>query len=326
MHHVHMEELETRQLLNGTVFELRLPPAQAFAVIGYDFRMTGLLHLVDYGWHSGPIAWGRLGQSGMAISVFWEIGGPGFGGRGPGEPGLPALARPSPGAGGPGPEAEAAWFSRDHAGPGFDAAARPPVAGGNVPAIPPAPPTTSGGANGAAQVLLGMTLERSLSQPRSLLESPGSGQGFAVEPQGLFASRLPLRAVPAGEVGRAGTIPGQQSGDSNSGSGTPVTSQDAKETPLPSPQVSGALTFLPALDLSALEVGMQEFLEQLENFGPRLVREGDATLPPWPWIVAVTAAATACEIARRELRRPTGVPDVEADGMAAYVRDRLFAG
>jgi hypothetical protein len=135
-----------------------------------------------------------------------------------------------------------------------------------------------------------------------------------------------LRAVPAEEVGKAGTIPGQQSGDSNSGSRTPVTSQDEKEAPLPSPQVSGALTLLPALDLSALELGMQQFLEQLENLGPRLVRDGDATLPPWPWIVALTAAATACEIARRELRRPTSVPAVEADGMAAYVRDRLFAG
>jgi hypothetical protein len=79
---------------------------------------------------------------------------------------------------------------------------------------------------------------------------------------------------------------------------------------LPWPQAPGVLAVLPPLDLAALERGLQRFLEQLGPTGPR--RPGDRDGPAlWPWVVAGTAAATACEIARRQLRRPAGGPPAE---------------
>jgi hypothetical protein len=65
------------------------------------------------------------------------------------------------------------------------------------------------------------------------------------------------------------------------------------------------LTALPALGLSALEAGMQQFLDQLEQLTPRTFREqGGKGL--WLWLAAGAAAAGACELARRQLRRSAG--------------------
>jgi hypothetical protein len=74
-----------------------------------------------------------------------------------------------------------------------------------------------------------------------------------------------------------------------------------------SPQVACVLTWLPPRDLSALERGMQQFLGQLEQMGEELAghRDGTALLL---WVVALAAAGTAGELARRQLRRPAGPP------------------
>jgi hypothetical protein len=70
----------------------------------------------------------------------------------------------------------------------------------------------------------------------------------------------------------------------------------------PSPQAPDVLTVLPPFDLSALELGLQQFLGQLERMGQQLTGHRDGT-GLGLWIVAGAAAATACEIARRQLVR-----------------------
>jgi hypothetical protein len=71
----------------------------------------------------------------------------------------------------------------------------------------------------------------------------------------------------------------------------------------PTNQGFDLLTVLPMVDLSALELGMRRFLEHLERKGQPLAWPPDGT-GQWPWVVAGAAAAAACEIARRQLRRP----------------------
>jgi hypothetical protein len=74
-----------------------------------------------------------------------------------------------------------------------------------------------------------------------------------------------------------------------------------------SPQTADSLAMIPHMDLSALEAGMQRFLEQVDGLAERLAGETGSGL--YPWIAAAAAAAIACEIARRQLRRapaPTG--------------------
>jgi hypothetical protein len=79
---------------------------------------------------------------------------------------------------------------------------------------------------------------------------------------------------------------------------------------LPYPQMSGVLTVLPPFDVSALELGLQRFLEQLERVGHGLAGYREET-GLYLWIVAGAVAATACEIARRQLGRCAGMPAVE---------------
>jgi len=68
--------------------------------------------------------------------------------------------------------------------------------------------------------------------------------------------------------------------------------------------VSGMLNVLPTLDVAALEQGMKHFLGQLQRMGEDLTAKHGGT-GLGIWIVAGTAAAAACELARRQLRRST---------------------
>jgi hypothetical protein len=67
--------------------------------------------------------------------------------------------------------------------------------------------------------------------------------------------------------------------------------------------VPDVLAVLRPPDLSALEMALQQFLERLGHAAPHTAEGGDGT-GLYPWVVAWTAAAAACEIARRQLRRP----------------------
>jgi hypothetical protein len=75
----------------------------------------------------------------------------------------------------------------------------------------------------------------------------------------------------------------------------------------PPPPVAAVLAVIPPVVLSAVERGLHQFLGQLERLNQRLAGDEDGN-GLWPWVVAGAAAATACEIARRQLRRPAGVP------------------
>jgi hypothetical protein len=74
------------------------------------------------------------------------------------------------------------------------------------------------------------------------------------------------------------------------------------------------------MDLSAVQQGMRRFLDQLEGISPALThpREGGGL---WPWLVAVAAAGLACEIARRQLRRPDQVPARYANWLSGLPLD-----
>jgi hypothetical protein len=71
---------------------------------------------------------------------------------------------------------------------------------------------------------------------------------------------------------------------------------------LPAPQVADVLFAIPAVELSALEHGLQQFLSQLEQLGQPLPESRDRT-DLYVWIVTGIAAAVACAIAHRQLRR-----------------------
>jgi hypothetical protein len=74
---------------------------------------------------------------------------------------------------------------------------------------------------------------------------------------------------------------------------------------LPSPLISGALTALPPLDLAAVRRSMQQFLEEIDGMGRGLAVDQDGT-GLLLGIIAGGAAVAACEIARRQWRRPDG--------------------
>ena len=97
------------------------------------------------------------------------------------------------------------------------------------------------------------------------------------------------------------------------------------ETVLPTQERFGALVVLPPVPLSAVEAGLRQFLEQLERAGERLAAERDDG-GLWPWVVAGAAAATACEIARRQLRQPACVPALTRNRMPGSTTDPPFAG
>ena len=59
---------------------------------------------------------------------------------------------------------------------------------------------------------------------------------------------------------------------------------------LPSPQVFGVLASLPPVNLSALELGMQQFLEELDRIAPDLASPRTET-GLCLWIVAAAGAA-----------------------------------
>lgn len=70
----------------------------------------------------------------------------------------------------------------------------------------------------------------------------------------------------------------------------------------PTPQGSGLLSPGLPLDLASLEAGLQKFLGDLEGT-PVIPTPAGAEGSVSPWLLAVTMAATACEVARRQLKR-----------------------
>jgi hypothetical protein len=157
----------------------------------------------------------------------------------------------------------------------------------------PEPAESSRVVNTAAIVAaLGTLSQQPNLQPPPLIGNLIGIPGVRLDVQALAAARSTAQTVREGpQVG---------------GAATPVTvgpeeEQAEDRPPLPSPRVAGALSALAPVDLSALELGMQQLLDQLGRKGSSLIGHRDGT-GLWLWIVAGTAATAACEIARRQVR------------------------
>jgi hypothetical protein len=79
---------------------------------------------------------------------------------------------------------------------------------------------------------------------------------------------------------------------------------------LPPPLVSDLLDVLRCPDVVALEREMQQFLGEVDQLGQRLTPRPEG-VGLGPWLVAGIAAAVACEIARRQVKRSA---EVAAEG------------
>jgi hypothetical protein len=201
------------------------------------------------------------------------------------------------------------------------------------PATEPANPPTSPrpenlvalpGLHGDGQALVAAAIPAVWTAFVSAPNLPGAGQGLLPTRSGVWAVRegeafswvadvtLPRIPVPSEET----PLP-------------PAVARDAERTAdeagPPAPARFGALAVLPPVPLSAVAAGLRQFLEQLEQVGECVAAECDDSRL-WPWIVAGAAAATACEIARRQLRQPACVPALTRNRMPGSATDPPFVG
>ncbi len=341
MCNLRVEELEPRLLLNGTNFSLRPPPSQPSAAGTFTARVADRSPFAAFGGdHAGPVGQGRPGEGGAEIGPSRSIAPdtyailstppkPANSHCGAHEasaeavPGtLPEPANPQP----PPPLESLVGV------PAFRVVVLvgvPDTARTDTRAVPPAPSEQAKGSRGAneasAEAVPGTLPELANPQPPPPLESLVGVPAFRVVVLVLSAAQSrPQLSSPSFAETRAATVQdGEQAEDgpmlvppSRPEEGPlllppgfaetpPTAAQDggqAEEGPvLPSPQVPGVLTVLPPLDLTAVQLGMHQFLDQMERMGQRLVRHRDGT-GLYLWIVAEATAAMACEIARRQLR------------------------
>jgi hypothetical protein len=300
MRKLQVEELEPRQLLNGSGFSYQPPalhPSAAGIVLA---RVAERFPYVDYG----------SARAGAVVPVV-EITPPRSLAFNPfidKDPQVPGPHLPAPEN-----QGSTRLETRGSGAIGVGAAPRgddPVTASGLETAraeavailSPPGPADGSREANAAAVVAaLGVSSQR----PNLLSPAPFENMvvtvGFHIDPQALSAVRPPvwvLRERPGVSVTADPTTAARNEEQSEEG---PL---------LPTPQVSGVLAALPPSDLSALELGMRQFLDQLGQAGQRLTSYPDG-IGLYLWIVATATAAAACAIARRQLVRSqeSGVSD-----------------
>ena len=257
---------------------------------------------------------------GMAVMV-WE-------GRGP--EGFTRDA-PPPGPGDGGPEK---WciclpgFGKDFPGHGLDAlgiAANSRLNAALPPAVPLQP--VANGYPTSDTLVMGSPAAALNLVSRSLPPSPAGAHGLGIE-------------MPSGDAGRPPGVAGKgwdgmftiggNGGEANwqhppVGADLIQTVQGVESSELPLPAVADMARALLPVNLSALELGLQRFLAQLEQSGRHFAEEFEGAHLS-PWIVAVAAAATACEIARRQLRTPAERPGADVNGFSGFPPDAPLAG
>jgi hypothetical protein len=342
MHNLQVEEFESRQMLNGAGFYTGLLLPQPFAVDVVALRVSQHSLLVEseatavtvgWGWSGGgrletglplwrglettPQLWTtlRLETTPQLWTTFqlWttlELGNfshLGFDSKGLEDlgPGLRALDHQGssfaklpgfesvvPGNGAEQPSAVTVASSM------LDARINP---GGRALAAPVSTGSTSGPNAASVEALFAIAGDRSSLSPHPLAESPFGGHGLPALGLSIVPLKRSVTLVKEPDSGAAGDQ-GEPNGTGSNQAVLPAMPEVPVEAVLPSPRVADALPVLPSFNLSALELGIRQFLDGLEKLGPRLSRE-EGVAGRWPWIVAVAAAATACEITRRELRR-----------------------
>jgi hypothetical protein len=310
-----LEELESRHLLSspGTLFQP--PPGQALSDFGRSSMMIERVFFMDYDGYAGVLSGGWFdGTKADIILLQITFSGP--------------VGREPVATGPEQQQVRAAWAEAEDGQVRVAAdhfATRPGATGtaaaaflinGAVPTVAADAPGSTRGVNVASTgAIFTILSERPDLQSRLFPGNLGSGGGLPAPLQNVPIQRSLSYAVPA--TGEPSGGPGRlehEGAKLSNGSGTSVTAEQRDGSPLPSPQVSDVLAVLPPFDLSGLEVGMQELLKGLERLAPQLTGDrGGADL--WPWIVALAAAAAACEIGRRELRRAPDLPTVETNGM-----------
>jgi hypothetical protein len=311
-----VEEFEPRCLLNGSSLFSQPPPEQPFDAGIFAVKMAEGFLTVEYSGRAVYMEWCWPGEDAAEAGMLGNLARSGFDDRGPEPPGSRALERLSPSRAGIGDGGVTLVIDLVLAG--TDAARSPETAKTNaVPAVLSVPANNSRGANAApAEAVLTTTMERPNLPSRLVLENPFGARGPAPEGQRLFAVPSTVWGVPSKgqESGVAGNL-GEESKKGSDASGLSATAPAEERSLSMFPKVADVLAVLPSFGLSTLDLNLQPFLKGLESLSPQLPINGDGTRL-WPWIVAVTAAATACEIARRELRRPVDVPALEGNGIS----------
>jgi hypothetical protein len=317
MYMLKVEELESRQLLTSAEHSFLMDYATAslnLAVSTHslttaehsflvDYATAERSFLVDYAAHAGAFDLGWSDGGGVGITLFRIIFSPNQGWR--------DVVLAGPAHQGP----TATWLDLeggdirvgvDHFASRFLGAGGPTAAlllNGAVSPMPLDPPSSTRGLNAAsAEAVFAILAGRTDSQPHLVSWDPGGGGGLPALVLGPAARRSLSSAIPVqeGASGVPGVLP--EGGRGDSGFGASASIEHERGPTLPAPQLSEALPVLPPLDLSGLEVGIQEFLKELGRLTPYVAGDAGGT-KLWPWVVALAAAATACEIARRELRK-----------------------
>src|SRR5262249_17432886 len=149
-----------------------------------------------------------------------------------------------------------------------------------------------------AEEALAAAASEQLNPQSSSVENVAAAPGVRPEVQGFTTAGSLVRAgregegivsSPAPPSLPSPPTPNPGGGGGGGGRGMPAAGGGLmeKERPdgrpvLPSPQVAGVLTVLPTVSLSALELGMQQFLAQLERVGQGLAHDRDGG-ELWPW-------------------------------------------
>jgi hypothetical protein len=327
MDHLQVEELEPRQLLSHTGLPVQPPlekPPDNFAA--WVAEHVSLVHSVaDFGLADQY----RLVRAEAAADLPRIMAVMGLEGRGPA---TFAHDMPPPGPGGARLEKWGEFlseFGKDFPGRGLDALGIAGNSRPNAPSLPAAPLQAVSNSYATLDTLVVLSGPAAVLNlpPHSVSPSPASAHGLGLDVPFSDAIRPPAVAG----TGRDGvfTIDGNggearwQPPPLGADSVPSVPNNERSESPLP--LVTDMARALLPVNLSALELGLQQFLAQLEQSGHHLVGEfEEADLSPW--IIAVAAAATACEIARRQLRTPAEQLDADMQGFSGFPPDAPLAG
>jgi hypothetical protein len=315
MYHIHLEELESRQLLNRSSILPESVQAQVVIVTTYSIGLGERAIIVELINYTTSFTASGSSEARFANDSWRDLPRGGYDGGDAG-----GYSFRSPAHSGPGdPKLPPSGSGASSDVPGTipnpvqnpDSARTIPAA--TSPVLPNQANSNRIQNSVSPAVLVGLPVERLNPPARSLFEYPLSARSLTIEMQDRPTLPTPLGTVRGDEAGLRSRDPGNDNWTSPNQSGASATPPAEENLVVPLPLVADVLSALPPLDLSALEAGMQQFLGQLRELGPRLAGDVEGT-SVWPWVIAVAAAASACEIARRELKRSAALPALEAHG------------